>query len=309
MKHYDKCKLIIGGPNRSGTSLLRSMVGSHSQVSTPHLETKLHYHIRNQAIKNSSDVDYGVILKTILELPKIKSLDLDSNLVQNKFTLYGNNEQSIYFAILENLAEKNNKPFYAEKTTYNEHYFETYYRWFGDSLRFVYIIRDPLNTFASLINYRGIPRAVDPVSWSEEWNNSVTKALKIKKVHPKQVMLIKYEDLVKKPIDLATSLCDFMGLKLDVDKMISLHDFPHHDNTSFSKVNPDREMNPIKDKSQLSRYDYIPKLSREFLTSVTYNHAKNFGYDIGEPTLLGKLFSLRGLRHIVRLEGLKHAQT
>ncbi|MTI11399.1 sulfotransferase [Curvivirga aplysinae] len=299
----NKCKLIVGGPNRSGTSLLRAMVGSHSQVAIPFLEPKLHYHIRNTMKQlGLTDVNDKVI-KVVLEKEKIKLLAIDPVKVDELINTYAKSEEGLYRAVLEAYAAKLNKPYYAEKTTYNEDYFYTYHGWFGSNLRFVYLIRNPLNTYASNAFYMGIKRSHDPVSWTQTWKKSVIKALALEQEFPNQFRIIKFEDLVRDPAKAAEQLCHFMGLPIEVENMISFKDYKDFDNSSFKNKDNSKKTGSIEDRSKEKRENHILPRIKNYIIAELASTAQELNYDIGSPSILGHVYKLRGIRHLIRLEG------
>lgn len=294
-------KIIIGGPNRSGTSLVRALIGSHSQICVPDLEPRFHYQFDREMRRRGLSEPDMAMAEYMMQAGKIAKFDFDRTAALALLREGPITEKSIYTTIFYQIAAKENKPGFAEKTTYNEQYFLRYLDWFGEDFRFVYMIRNPINTYTSVANYMQKRHRTDPVSWCELWERSAETALKLQSDYPDQFKIFKFEDSVKRPDIFATALCTFLDLPDETAKMIEFSGKGRFDNSSFSSTAPEQK---IQDRSKVDRKDMLPTLTSHYLVTRLSALSQSFGYDIGAANIFGQILQQRGVRHLVRLEGL-----
>lgn len=301
----DACKVVIGGVNRSGTSLLRALVGSHPLIAVPKTETRM---LSMLSTGNCAGEKTEQTLERVLAGAKIRQMGLTFEEVSTHLPLQTDNgPRDIFCAILSAHAKRQGKPWFGEKTTYNEKYFNQLRTWFESHVRFVYVVRHPLNTFASTLMYRGRPSSVDPVGWAHDWQTSVKTAVKLRERYPSNVMVLKYEDCVANAPGTAELLCRFLDIPNAADAMLAMNDFGAFDNSSFKASNGGsngkRAGGRVADRSSVRRDAIIPDRVRDYLLYKTGGLAEHLGYEIERPTRLAPILALRGVRHIVRMDG------
>ena len=126
--------VLIGGVGRSGTSLLRRIVGSHSRIAIPPSESKFFSQYR-----------LGRTVGEILTNERLKQWDLDLR------PLYGLSHPDAFRSALAMYAESRGKEIPGEKSPLNEFHYDLVQHWLQDyyDIRFLQLVRNPLDVIAS----------------------------------------------------------------------------------------------------------------------------------------------------------------
>jgi hypothetical protein len=223
--------VFIGGPHRSGTGMLRAVMGSNSQLAIPPKEYHFFELSAHQARLVTSSPPQ--LLREILTWPKIRQWGLTDAQVLAFSPAGTGSLRQVYSAPLLAYASHLGKPRIGDKTPYLERNFTTLLDWFGNSMRFVQIIRDPLDTFRSMCRYREFHRHPGPADFSRQWRLALLAGLHHKHAHPANYLLLKYEDFVRDPRRWTEAICDFANLPVEIDRMLTMEDFQRKQNSSF----------------------------------------------------------------------------
>jgi Sulfotransferase family len=223
--------VFIGGPHRSGTGLLRAILGSNSALAIPPKE----YHFFDlpaawvtQAVCNPTR-----LLHEILSWPKIRQWGLTDAEVFALLPSIGAKIRDVYAAPLLAYASRLGKPGFGSKTPHLERHFAVLLEWFGSAMRFIQIIRDPLDTFCSMCHYNGFRRHTEVHEFALRWRTALLTGLHYRRAYPDNYMLLRYEDLVEQPVHWTQALCEFAGLPREIDRMLAMQDFEKKLNSSF----------------------------------------------------------------------------
>ncbi len=216
--------IIIGGMPRSGTNLARRLIGSHSMIAIPPTEF--------QFFKNHSQ---GKSVSQILKHERLTDWQIDVS------DLYETDPQTVYTSTLQRYAKNIGKSIPGEKSPHNEFYLATIEAWLQDfDLKFVHMLRNPIDVIAS---YKHKPFGTtiedDDIEWisniAHRWRRSASIGLARAHSLPNQHMVIKFEDLTTTPAVETRSLCEFIGVEFEEERMLNLTDYVgHKDNTSFT---------------------------------------------------------------------------
>lgn len=131
--------VLIGGLPRSGTTLVETIIGSHSQISIPPGDFPfVDFYVRGKSVKQ--------IFEDIANR-KVTKLWHAQNF--SDFYSYAHNLAFINF--LEHYAKSINKKIAGTKAPYSEFYFNVIQDWLSDyDIKFVHVIRNPIDNMASL---------------------------------------------------------------------------------------------------------------------------------------------------------------
>lgn len=101
---------------------------------------------------------------------------------------------------------------WVEKSPYNEYYLDQILDWWQKA-RFIHIIRDPRDNYAS---YRRKHTDWSPEFFTQNWKRSSTAGIENqKKLGKDKYLLLRYEDLVYHPKEVATQLASFLAIDWD----------------------------------------------------------------------------------------------
>jgi hypothetical protein len=216
--------IVIGGMPRSGTNLVRRIVGSHSAIAIPPAE--FNFLVR---------VSGGVPLKSIFSNKRLSTWGVRFD------DLVDLSPRDAYVQALARYAEGQGKPFTGEKTPLNEFHVDMLDSWFpGRALKFVQMVRNPIDVAAS--RKKQLVKQGGPAltggrfhELASHWRRSVTIGLARQFTMPDRHMLMRYEDLTARPAETTSGLCQFLEVVFEPERMLSLSDFePNSDNSSFS---------------------------------------------------------------------------
>jgi len=210
---------------RSGTNLIRRIIGSHSDIAIPTAEFAFF-----------RDYSSGKSVRQILTKEKLGKWGVEFS------DLYEQPPSQVYITVLRRYAANKGKGISGEKTPLNEFYLGLAEDWLRDyELKCIVMMRNPLDVVAS---YKFIPSGHGKKEKDAElvqrsarnWHRSITLGLAKRFARPHNYYLLKYEDLVADPHKKARELCDFIGVEFEESRMLSLADYAEHkDNTSFER--------------------------------------------------------------------------
>ncbi len=216
---------IVGAP-RSGTTLLQSIVCSHSYFySLP--ETSffseilpilgVEYFNPNREIKKNA----VKVIEENLQLMTGFKVDLCSKISDNMTIRDA-------FELLVQEFNHEKKKYWVEKTTNHARYMFAIHRFYPDA-KFIHIIRDPVAAVGSMMSLR--PTSVldfrisyFPVCYNQSklWNECVSAAFKYP--YQAKVLHIFYENLVLYPYECVQKVCDFLKVPFEEKMLNSFHD-------------------------------------------------------------------------------------
>jgi protein-tyrosine sulfotransferase len=213
--------VIILGMPRSGTTLLRRLLNAHRSLVCP-AETGLLAAASRLLTQNT--VAGGLSLGVISGLGFAGFTEDEVLERLRKFV----------FSFWRDLAVRENKPIWVEKTAIDLFHLETVETLCGERCRYVNIVRNPLDVICSLSDltnkmqgflpeiYAYVQRHRSWVSaYAEAWVDGNAKLLDFERRHPNWCIRLKYEDLVQQPALELQRICEFLGLPEDVDLVIS----------------------------------------------------------------------------------------
>jgi hypothetical protein len=244
--------VIIGGASRSGTNLVRRIIGSHPDIAIP-----------NGEFKFLRGLHRGFSVRRILTAKRLVRWGVDVS------DLLDAEPARAYREVLLRYAKNAGRPIAGEKTPENEFFFGTLSQWLAnDDFRFVHMVRNPIDRIASLkhARFRGNPGTLKELDdLSSDWVRSVSLGLARARQEPDRYLLMRYEDLTTDPLAQCRLLCTFLGVDLLPDAMLSMAACPGHgNNTSFpedqntphgawSEIRPPRSRRSHLSGGELSR--------------------------------------------------------
>lgn len=220
--------VVIAGMPRSGTQLMRRLLGSHSHIAVPTKEFKTHDVL-------TGHVDVATYLERLpLDEWGVRWRDLRSRPIG-----------TVYPELLRRCAAAVGKPIAGEKSPGNEHCVEEMGEWFADDrLVVVHLVRDPVERLASLTKapFRSHMEVdIDPVRQGRLWCASVRRAVERSTVTPETYRMVRYEDLTADPEPIARELFTMIGVDHEPEAL-ELWAYESPDNTSFPDA--DRSSQP-----------------------------------------------------------------
>lgn len=224
----------IGACGRSGTTLLRRMLGGHSQLAdSPESFLFLPVPIQADDLAARFGLDPALV-HDLLRQSTSRAAFIDAF-------------QSAYLALRQRLI-------WVDKTSRNVHCFAAILRHFPHA-RLIHVIRDPRDVVCSLRTHPLI-RKGDPerraTGWLQPWQDCIDRwrlaiddGLRLRG-HP-AYREVRYEDLVHNSETVLRSLCDFLGVAFE-PQMLLFHQRPEPTDLRFIPNNRNATL-PLSDRS------------------------------------------------------------
>lgn len=220
---------FIVGNHRGGTTLLQSMLASHSRIAIPP-ETQYFLEVwpRRERLGDLSDpvarsrvADYLQSEECAVRDLKLDPADLLARLDEG-LTDYA----ELFVALLEIWAAPLGKPRVGEKSPGHIHAVALLAELFPEA-RFITALRDPRAVVSSELAAEWGARSVDQIA--RRWSRVVDRHLELSRALPEErYRMVRYEDLVADPEPRLRELCAFLGEDFEPD-MLDYHRRPERE--------------------------------------------------------------------------------
>lgn len=244
--------ILIGGMPRSGTTLLETIVGSHSEIAVPPGD----FPFAEQHAKGLSVDSIFSILKRKETWSLWETHDFDAFLELSHGDAFSKSMQHYAAATGKRVA--------AAKAPFSEFFFDTYSGWLSDRfvVKFLHMVRNPFDVMASVKKshihtnwhvYKDLLR-----TQAENWRRSTLLGTARQAAHRQAYCVIRYEDLVEEPQAVVENIARFLGVEFEEQRMLGRKDYPYF-NTNSSFSDQDRRDGGAK------AFVYRPSSRKQFL--------------------------------------------
>ncbi|RKT53834.1 sulfotransferase family protein [Saccharothrix australiensis] len=219
--------VFIVGTERSGSNLLRLVLDSHPNIAVPHPPHFMRYlaplaasygDLAVAANRRALAEDALLLLRRHIH-PWPRPVDADRVVATASPSVFG-----VVSAIYEQHRISTGKARWGCKSTFMVDHVDDVLREYPDA-KFVWLVREPRDVAASA--KRSVFGHCDPYLMARLWAAQQRRGLAALRRHgPDVVRLLRYEDLVRRPREEITALCDFLGERADPAM------FEHHRSTA-----------------------------------------------------------------------------
>jgi hypothetical protein len=203
--------VLLGSP-RSGTTLLRRILGAHSDIASPG-ETGL---LRGAAKFFASETTaVGVELGVKAGLSHMGVSEGTANARLRRFV----------FSFMEEYAEQEGKSIWLEKDAFNGFHIDEIKNICGDEIKYICIVRHGLDVALSVeefcqksgshvLNFHDyIKEHQQPlIAYTHAWVDINQSIMRLLDERPAQTLLVRYEDLVEKPSQTVDSILEYLSV-------------------------------------------------------------------------------------------------
>jgi sulfotransferase family protein len=264
--------VFVGGINRSGTTLMARIVGSHSALAVP--PSEFLFFGRGGLRAPADRAEFERRLAEILQWPRTREWGLDDGEVLEQSRTWPATARSLFVLPLEAYCRRLGKLRVGEKSVLNEFRIDTFDEWFGD-YRLVQMIRHPLSAYASTC--AGKPAGVrHAIRWGRLWASSAAVALR----RPPRHLLVRYEDLTAEPRATIAAVCEFVGVAPEEDAMLRLAAYEAKENSSFSASATGTYEGAIRRSDDVDRHADIDPRECAAVAAVCGAAADALGYGL-----------------------------
>jgi hypothetical protein len=211
--------IFIGGLQRSGTSLMRAILGSHPSLaiykSDLPLWTKFYKHNKDLDL-NNLDARKQLLDQIVSDRKSLKIIGLTFNAEEILETL--NDEPNVTFGVLfqhllRQYAKLIGRPRWGLKTPHNEFWGDAIFAAYPDA-KMIHLIRDPRDVAVS-VESRGWDKPLEKTC--RKWQKSAQLAKINAQKYAGSYMVVRYEDLVRDPESIIQQVCQVVELDYTPD--------------------------------------------------------------------------------------------
>lgn len=211
--------IIIGGCHRSGTSLLRRIIDSHSRI---HCGPEIKFFrdfFNDYPVDPIKKLRYATTARSILDEDQL-------------FLLFG----KTFIELHQQAMEQHQKTRWADKNPENIIYLKQWNLLLDDAWVFVHIIRHPLDTLAAMdevhFNWAYPSELQDRITFYRRYT---VAGFDFEQQHPGRYKRVLYEDLVTHPQKTIADLMYWLGEKFE-ERQLNFNHIPHQEGLEDSKV-------------------------------------------------------------------------
>ena len=212
--------IIVLGVPRSGTTLLRRLLGAHSSIACPP-ETNL----LSAASRFIEEHDFAGGM-SVGVVPGLHFSGFSEETVLRRV-------REFVEGFFTDIAKEQGKRRWAEKTAVDIFHLDQIERLFGGSCQFVCLVRHPLDVIASMQDLSDkmgsflpelhvyVSRHLSPLeAFAHAWADANRRLLLFQRAHAANSVLIRYEDLTREPAARLDELFRFLGEPGDVESVM-----------------------------------------------------------------------------------------
>ena len=230
MKPGQTVPIIVGGFFRSGTSLVRRLLDSHSRI---HCGPEVKFFRDFYGQYPRDDLAHARFFSTV------RSLGLDD---EELLRLFG----AAFIQAHVRAAAKAGKARWADKNPENVIFLRHWELLLPDGFFFVHVVRNPLDVLASL-KETGFPKML-PAEVGERaalYANYRRAGEEFARKHPGRSFTLDYESLVADPARVLSELFDFLGERFEPGVLTSFNDPQRGQGLEDPKVSRTREIHRL----------------------------------------------------------------
>lgn len=209
--------VLIGGCDRSGTTLLGSLLGNHCEcICAPESQFKIE--MLRYADWMSDDVDLLHVLSKIKDLFHFKLWDINIDLEAIPLEKIGSSYKELMIWIVKQYGKKHGKPnpsMWIDHTPSNTRYAHTLFEFFPEA-KMLHIIRDGRAVASSIMRLEWGPNTINNAAryWVEKVAYGLAAELCWGDARVKRVM---YEDLAQNPERTLRRICYWLNIDYQSD--------------------------------------------------------------------------------------------
>lgn len=200
--------MFVAGPDRSGTTLMFSLLASHPDISMVRRTNMWRYfHGRYGDLADRANLER--CLAAMLAYRRLRHLQPDAERIRREFLAAEPSYGRLFALFHEHNAERAGKPRWGDKSLHTEHYAERLFAEFPDAY-VVHMVRDPRDRYASVRRRYGQDLCRVGAA-TGRWLASARAGRRNRRRHPERYLLVRYEDLALRPHATMGRVCAFVG--------------------------------------------------------------------------------------------------
>lgn len=207
--------IFVVGFQRSGTTLLQSLLGAHPRIAAP---PEVHFFFRIYGLRDywgdlTDDANSRRVVQELVNAPfgMLDGCGFDEEALTRRFLTTDRSYRALLCTLLDDFAARQGKPRWSEKTPQQR----PALIWsVVPEAQIVHIVRDPREVVASAVT--AWPHDAPPWAIAERVNGFTAAARDDGASAPAgSYLLVRYEDLATKPEPVLRDVCTFLGEEFD----------------------------------------------------------------------------------------------
>ncbi len=270
---HPKGPIYIGGPDRSGKTMLAAILGSHSQIAIPIVGSNLWSYFYGQYGDLRDDANLERCLAGLARYKHARFIGLDLGRLRTEMQSGERTYARLFALVHEHFAERQGKPRWGDQSGLIERYADRIFDGFP-GVRMIHMLRDPRDRYEASLRMwpKGRARAGGAVA---RWRYSTALGERNVRRHPDGYRLIRYEDLVRNPSAVIREVCGFIG-EVYEPAMLEMGDAP----TYQAKLREGSSSGELIDASHIGDFHgRIPAAELAFLQQQLGRRMRRHGYE------------------------------
>lgn len=202
--------IYIGGLDRSGKTLMRLALSAHPHIAmTRRTYMWQRYYRRFGNLDSPRNLDR--CLQAMLKRKSIRFLEPDEERIRSEFAQGETTYPRLFALFHQHYAERFGKTRWGEQSGLIESFASEIIQAYPRA-RLIHMIRDPRNRSEEiLLSSTQASRPGKIGAMTASWLYSIHLARRNQKLYPDQVKVLRFEDLLRKPVETLKDVCQFIG--------------------------------------------------------------------------------------------------
>lgn len=262
--------IFIGGASRSGKTLMRWMLTSHPRIAVMR-RTEMWPRFAGRFGDLGHAENLERCLRAMLERHQISALEPDLDRLRS--ALGAEPTYARLFALLgQGYAERAGKTRWGDMSPGNERFAHEIMSAY-EGARFIHLIRDPRDAYASLLLEKAPRRPGAVAAWTSPWIDSARLASAGAERYPGAYLAVRYETLVAEPEATMHQVCRLLGEAFDPAMLRMAEARRYDDVRTSSGVGPISTDFVGRYRGTLTRADVA------YIQAVAGSEMRRFGYE------------------------------
>jgi Sulfotransferase family len=269
--------IFIGGAARSGKTLMRGLLSSHSSIVVSR-RTEMWTRFYERFGDLDSDENLERCLQALLRRSQVAALSPDAERVRRDFRGGPRTYARLFALIHEQYAEQCGKARWGDQTGGLETVSDAIMQAHPDA-RFLHLVRDPRDRYVALMAKRR-GRWLTLERSTLHWIRSATLARRNAMRYPDSYRVVSYEALVRRSDETMREVCEFVGEQYE-PAMLSMQSEPRYEEERLAS----RTGSPLTDAYVGCHRDVLARWERGFVGVVARSEMRAFGYSEDQSSM------------------------
>lgn len=215
-------RIFIMSSERSGSNLIRNMLGAHDEILAP---TAIHFTTRmakwSAFYQYVDGLEVGCLVRDMLNLARSHIAPWDYDVKVDEVVRNANkrNFWSAFVSLYDTVAKNEGKTGWVCKDNALYLYAPEIISHYPDT-KFIYLVRDGRDVALSFLRVPTGPNTLTDAA--SLWTREQQECIRLHNLYPDNVFMLRYEDILTDTESQIVSLCQFLGLTY-LDRMISVY--------------------------------------------------------------------------------------